>query len=178
MAFSTLFCYFTFMKYEYCPKCGHKYNENSNIEVLVCENCKYEFFQNSKPCTTVLVIKDDKVLLGKRAIDPDKDKWDFVGGFLKFGEDPIECAIREVKEETGLDVSIDKYMGIFMDTYGDTGYSTLNIAYTATIISGEEHADDDVAELKWFGRDEMPSEEDMAFKSGVEIRDAWLKSLK
>lgn len=161
--------------YNFCPKCGHKYGETDPFKPT-CDECGHVFYQNSKPTASTLILNDqNQVLLGRRAIDPSKGKWDVIGGFLNLGEHPTQGAIREAKEETGLDVKIEKLLGIFMDTYGDTGYSTLNICYTATVVGGEPKPNDDAAELKWFDISNLP--DDMAYKNNTEMLKALQDSL-
>lgn len=150
--------------FKFCPKCGQKYAPQTNIN-LVCEACKFVFYQNSKPTASTLIINDqNQVLLGKRAIEPGKGKWDVIGGFLELGETPEAGAIREAKEEAGVDVQIESYVGIFMDSYSDWGIFTLNIGYTAKIIAGELKPGDDIAELAWFNLDNLPTE--IAYDNG------------
>lgn len=161
--------------YEYCPKCGVRYLSQTS-QNLTCSSCKYIFYQNSKPTASTLIINEDnEVLLGKRSIDPSKGKWDVIGGFLNLGESPEAGALREAKEEAGVDVQVEKFIGIFMDTYGDTGYSTLNICYTAKIIGGKLKAGDDIDELKWFSASELPAE--IAYDNGKEMLSAWRATL-
>jgi hypothetical protein len=53
------------------------------------------------------------------------------------------------------------------------GNTTLNLCWTATIVSGEAAPSDDVSELRWFEPDELPGEEDLAFSNTVELLRAW-----
>lgn len=164
------------MKYKFCPNCGAPYSANQNISYLTCANCDYIFYQNSKPTSSVIIVKDNKILLGKRTQEPEKGKWDVIGGFLELGEDPETGAIREAKEETGLDIKIEKFLGIFMDTYSEDGYHTLNICYIGSLLGGQEKLDGEMSELKWFDRNEIPT--DIAFKNGREMIALWKKQLK
>jgi len=160
------------MQYSYCPKCGAKYGEQNKPNQFACRQCGFVFYVNSKPTASTLIIKDSKVLLGKRVIEPAKGMWDVIGGFLDLGELPEDGAKREAKEETGLDVKIESLVGFFVDTYGDTGDVTLNIYYTASVVGGEMRAQDDVEELRWFTIDEIPKE--IAFKNSRDMLDVWL----
>lgn len=111
--------------------------------------------------------------MGKRTIEPSKGKWNVPGGFLDLGEDPKVGAKREALEETGLVVEIREFVGIYMDVYGPTKESTLNIAYLAKVVGGEEKMNDDLTELKWFAPEELPKE--MAFENNAKMLEAWLE---
>ena len=68
----------------------------------------------TKLSTLRYIEKDDKYLMLHRTVkenDVNKDKWIGVGGHFEYGESPEECLLREVKEETGVDASIVKYVG-------------------------------------------------------------------
>lgn len=164
------------MKYEFCPVCGTHYNLPQNTPNLECSSCGHIFYQNSKPTASVLILdENNNVLLGKRSREPGKGKWDIVGGFLELGEHPEAGAIREAKEETGLEIKIEALVGIFMDTYSVGNQATLNICYTAKVVGGQPQANDDIEELKWFSVAGLP--EEMAFANNLEMLAAWKKGL-
>ncbi|MBI5733815.1 MAG: NUDIX hydrolase [Candidatus Kerfeldbacteria bacterium] len=165
------------MKYNYCPKCGQGLQKVilgvNKVPRLKCAACGFIFYQNSKPTASALIVKGDKVLLGKRSIEPYKNYWDILGGFLELGESPAAGARREIKEETGLEIELVDLLGIFMDEYGPGGDPTLNICYLAKITAGEPKPADDVDELRWFTASDLPK--NLAFKNSREIIDLWLK---
>lgn len=134
-------------KFIFCPQCTAKCILTGRYPY--CSKCNETYYRNSKPCTIVLPVREGKILLGKRAVDPHKGAYDTIGGFLEEGEEPIHGAIRETKEETGLTVEIVKLLGIYTDCYGDEDVYTLNIAYIAKVIGGSMKPQDDVAELEW-----------------------------
>ncbi len=109
------------------------------------------------------VVDDGRALLGKRANDPDAGRWDLLGGFLEEGEQPLDGLRRELLEETGVEVEPGEFLGAYLDTYGTDGTTVLNLVFEASIASGELTAADDVAELRWFGLDDLPAREDLAF---------------
>lgn len=162
--------------FTYCPYCRSELATRpmEGIERQVCPGCDAVFYRNSKPCAGALVADSrGRLLLTRRAIEPFKGKWDLPGGYLEEGEHPEAGAIRELREETGLEVRITGFGGIYMDTYGAGGVSTLNIFYEAEIVSGEATSDGDVSELGWFAPEELPFDH-FSFENGrLAIRD-WL----
>jgi 8-oxo-dGTP diphosphatase len=115
----------------------------------------------------------DKVLLGKRSIEPFKGTWDLPGGFLEDGEHPEDGLKRETLEETGFSVEPVEVLGFFMDKYVyDSPDTTLNIAFIARITGGKAKANDDIDELGWFSLAKLP--ENLSFKNTHDM----LESLK
>ncbi len=102
--------------------------------------------------------ENGEVLLQKRA---DCNKWGFPGGAVELGETPEMTAKREVKEETGLDIEVQKLIGIYTDSdviypNGDKAHS-ICICYEMKIIGGELVCDgNESLELKYFSLDNMP----------------------
>lgn len=167
------------VKYKYCPYCRGKLSyRGDNYQCLVC---KRKVFTCSYPGVSVLPAKDGAVLIAKRAKDPKKGTWDSIGGFLKEGESPPAAALRETKEETGLNIKLTNFLGIYTDKYEYEGenYETLNLYYLAEITGGEILPEDDVSELVWFPIDKLP--EKVGFKSfGEALKDLqkWYRSNK
>ena len=149
--------------FKFCPKCGNNLVSNRirTHDRLVCSSCGFVFYQNPKPAVGIYILNGNKVLLAKRAIDPFKGYWDSVGGFIEEGEGPRETAIRETKEETGLEIEILEIMGAGKDKYGEQ--DTVVIGFVAKIKSGIPKPNDDVNELKWFNLGDLPH--NIAFES-------------
>lgn len=158
-----------------CPRCGAKFSQAEDS--AACGKCGFVYYLNPAPCTTLLIFENDKLLMAKRAISPQKGYWDLPGGFVDLNESLEEGAIRETKEETGLRVEVEKYLGSFADVYGDTGIPTLNFFIKMAVIGGEPHAQDDVSALKWFDLNNLPQE--FAFKNvevGIDLLKRHLES--
>jgi len=167
------------MIYKFCPKCGGKLGKikEENHQRLVCQNCHFVFYQNSKPTASAIIFDDKKrILLTKRAVEPKKNYWDFPGGFLEEGEYPQDGLKREIFEELGVKIKIIKMLGIFMDNYKTDGvnYSTLNIYYLVKIIHGQLKPMSDIMAIRWFGKEELPPKK-IAFKSNIQAIKTWLK---
>lgn len=105
----------------------------------------------------VVITKDNKILLQKRS---DNNEWGLIGGIMEIDETFHETAIREAKEETGLEVKLDNLIGIYhnydmMWPNGDKAH-VICAVYRASIISGTPRIDKESLELKFFGKDELP----------------------
>ena len=102
--------------------------------------------------------EDGEVLLQRRG---DSNKWGFPGGAIELGETPQQAAIREVKEETGLDVEVGRLIGVYTDcdmTYpnGDRAQS-IAIGFEMSVVGGKLRCDgSETLELRYFPLDDMP----------------------
>jgi ADP-ribose pyrophosphatase YjhB (NUDIX family) len=125
------------------------------------------------------VERDGRVLLVRRAREPWRGYWDMPGGFCEPEEYPAATAIREVREEVGLEVELTGYLGAWPDVYGppgspDADKATLNIYYTARAVGGEEGTGDptETLEIGWFGPEELPP--NLAFPRHIgPVLEAW-----
>ncbi|HKA27450.1 MAG TPA: NUDIX hydrolase, partial [Gaiellaceae bacterium] len=146
-----------------CPRCGAELAGDTARRT--CGTCGFVVYAGSKPTASALCVANGRVLLARRAHPPFEGFWDIPGGFLNEGEDPLDGLRRELKEETGLDVEPERFLGIWVDRYGgdSTAKATLNLYWTARVVGGEATAADDVSELRWFDRDELPSPSELAF---------------
>lgn len=97
------------------------------------------------------------VLLIERANEPFKGCWAFPGGFMDMEENAEDCAKRELKEETGLEIRNISQLGAFTDVNRDPRGRTVSIAYYAVIEKSEVKGSDDAAQARWFPIDSMPS---------------------
>jgi 8-oxo-dGTP diphosphatase len=96
-------------------------------------------------------------LLIERGIEPFKGKWAFPGGFIKMDESAEEGALRELREETGLDNAYIEQFHTFSDPNRDPRERVITIAYLALVRLQEVKAGDDAAAARWFPIDEIPS---------------------
>jgi ADP-ribose pyrophosphatase YjhB (NUDIX family) len=104
-----------------------------------------------------------RVLLGRRGVEPFRGLWDTPGGFVEAGESLEECVRRELREEAGIEIELGRLIATVPDTYGPAGDATINAFFECRLMSGLPRPDDDVAELRWFSRDELPAPEELAF---------------
>jgi mutator protein MutT len=161
--------------FSYCPRCGAEYPGPPVGVEQRCAVCGNATYLNPKPAACgVLVDGEGRVLLGRRAREPLAGLWDVLGGFMEPGETPEQCVVRELQEETGLDVTVGRYLGGFPDVYGEQGDATMNLAFVCSYAGGEPRAADDVSDLTWFAPDALPGDDEIAFGSSRAILSAWL----
>ena len=160
-------------EWHFCPRCRTELrHEGSRVE---CEACGFVAYASSKPTAGALVEDGGRVLLARRAHEPFKGRWDIPGGFLDEGEHPLDGLRRELREETGLEIEPLEFLGVWMDRYGgdSTAEATLNLYWTARVVSGEPEAADDVSELSWFEAEKLPAPDELAFENVALVLDAY-----
>ena len=101
---------------------------------------------------------DDAVLLIRRRWPPYRGQWGLPGGFVTYGETPEAAAIREVREETGLEIRTQRLVETRIENYHrPQGVDRLlSLYYIGQIVGGQEQAGDDATALAWFGWDALP----------------------
>ena len=159
--------------WRFCPRCRNELRgDERRVE---CRECGFVAYASSKPTAGALVEDGDRVLLARRAKEPFKGRWDIPGGFLEVGEHPLDGLRRELREETGLDVEPLEFLGVWMDRYGgeSTAEATLNFYWTARVAGGEAAPADDVDDLRWFSRDQLPGQDELAFENVPLVLRAW-----
>lgn len=138
-------------QFKYCPRCGTQLElkEKGGKNRPNCSNCGFVQFRNPLPGVVVLIEKDKQVLLGKRAGGFGKGMWGLPQGYIEFEEDFLSASIREVKEETGLDIEIRSIINIVSNLLSPSLH-TLAIVLLAGVAAGEPCAADDLETLEWF----------------------------
>ncbi len=138
--------------FNYCPHCGKTTVEQESMTNYNCANCAWRFWNNPKSTVAVVIMHAGQALFSKRAIEPNKDKYDFPGGFLEYGEDAYAAAVRELKEETGLAVRPEALKPITVYTLEympGTSVTDLIFLVTDPWQDAPFAASDDSAALEW-----------------------------
>jgi 8-oxo-dGTP diphosphatase len=107
-------------------------------------------YKNPIPVVDVVIKTKKGVLLIKRKVDPFRGKWAIPGGHINYGETAEEAAVRESREETGLDVRVEKILGVYSNPERDPRGHRISIAYLCKKISGELKPGSDASDARFF----------------------------
>lgn len=110
-------------------------------------------YKNPTPTVDIIVHHENRIILIHRKHPP--HGWALPGGFVDEGEKVEHAAIREAKEETGLDVTLQDLLYVYSDPKRDTRQHTMSVVFTAT-AEGEAAAADDADDLAYFDLDNLP----------------------
>lgn len=137
-----------------CARCGRPLRRDTRAHPprIRCARCRYLIYDYPRPCAGMIVVRDDGVLLLRRADAPRRGCVDVPGGFLEAGEAPERAARRELREETGLTVGRAEPLGIYWDRYHLRGFGwipTMNFYFVARWRRGIPRAADDAAHAEW-----------------------------
>ena len=130
-------------------------------------------YEYPRPMLTAdcVVLRNNEVLLIRRGNEPFRGCWALPGGFMEMDETIEHCAVRELQEETGLQVAEAdlRLIGVYSTPGRDPRGRTVTAAYLVRLVSGEPKAGDDAAEVRWWPLANLPS---LAFDHAEIITDA------
>jgi 8-oxo-dGTP diphosphatase len=151
--------------YRFCPRCGNPLERRllkaNEPERLVCGACGFVFYIDPKIAVgTIIRASSSSIVLVRRAIEPGYGKWVFPGGYVDRGETLTTAAVREAREECGLDVRLDGLVNI----YSYAGRTPIIVVYAATAVGGTLAIDDECLETAEFATEKIPWD-NLAFRS-------------
>jgi 8-oxo-dGTP diphosphatase len=158
--------------YRFCPRCGGPLERRTlkatEPERPVCTRCGFVFYLDPKVAVgTIIQSQSGRIVLVRRAIEPGYGKWVFPGGYVDRGEALTSAAMREAREECGLDVRLDALVNI----YSYAGRAPVIVVYAATATGGTLCVDDESLEVLEWDIETIPWN-DLAFRSTNEgLRD-------
>lgn len=150
------------LDYTYCPRCASELKPRETDPPdpprPTCPNCGFVHYLNPTPTVQAWIDRDGSFLLLRRNQEPKKGVWNMPGGFVEPGEDGPEAISREVREETGLEIEVERLIGIYRSTYGDGDEEEpiLDIAYLCRETGGSFEMSNESQEWKWFPLAEFP----------------------
>jgi len=164
-------------KPKFCPHCAGRLAPKilEDRERLICQECDFIFYINPKVAAGALIEQEGRVVLVRRGIEPHIGSWTLPAGFAEYGETIEETAIRECREETGLDIELDKLLGVYSVNSNFYGHLIL-VLYSGHVVGGELVAGDDASEAVLFAPTDLPT--DIAFQAhGQALRD-WRETIE
>ena len=136
----------------FCSFCGRRLDIDTHDgkERQVCNTCAEIYYENPLPVASVILPnRDREIILVKRAREPFKNMWCLPIGFAETGESIEDAALRELREETGVEGAITQLVDVSSHknpVYGDL----LIVTFEAEKIGGVEQAGDDALEYRYF----------------------------
>lgn len=137
----------------HCPHCGTRTTEIAASWGKRCTACNSEHYPHIHPCAIVLVKRGHELLLTRKAEWP-AGRYSLVAGFLDFGESLEECAIREVREETGIEICNVRYVGSQNWPFPAQLMAGFVAEYAAGDIRVDPH---ELEDARWFPVDALPN---------------------
>ena len=136
--------------YRYCPLCRLELvleTDQSGEAVPTCPEGHFRHYNSPSPASLGIVVHEGKCLLLQRAITPNKGKWDLPGGYIEPGESAEDALLRELKEETTLDITIRRYFRSFIV---ETEHNhIINFVFVCELASGEVRLSDENTDFRW-----------------------------
>ncbi len=143
------------MVIKFCAQCGNELTTkiDGGRERPACRRCGYIVYRNPAPVGLVVATRDDKLLLIHRVRPPLAGYWAPPTGYVEIDESIEEAAVREAKEETGLDMVVERLLKV----YSRANMGVMLLAYATRIAGGAlAPGEDDVDGARFFTRDELP----------------------
>ena len=154
---------------KYCPACASPLvsKEAAGRQRPVCSQCDRVVYHDPKVAATCIVERDGLVLMVRRNIQPGIGLWSIPGGYVDRGEVVEVAAVREVQEETGLDVEVVRLLGLF----SEPGQPVIVAAFAARETGGVLTAGPETLDVGFFPTGSLPP---LAFPRDQEILQLWM----
>ncbi|HUD72395.1 MAG TPA: NUDIX hydrolase [Dongiaceae bacterium] len=142
--------------YRHCPRCGGRLEERLVFEHdpprQVCVACGFVFYRDPKVAAGAICRTPEGIVLLRRGIEPGHGLWVYPGGYVDRGESLPAAAARETREEVGLEVRVDRLVGV----YSYPGRPVIVVVYAATVIGGALRGGPEALEVATFDREAIP----------------------
>ncbi len=149
--------------FKFCPRCGSPQFLENDTRSKRCADCGFTYYHNAAAATVAVIFNENKELLVlRRALEPARGTLDLPGGFVDPGESITDGCLREVAEETGGKVRIERFLFSLPNTYCYSGFevSTADTFFLCRLEKGLPlAAHDDAAALQWLPLSEVRPED-------------------
>ncbi len=158
----------------FCPACGkavvERVLEEDHRPRLVCPD-GHVTWRNPRLVVGTLPVREGRVYLARRGIEPGLGLWSYPGGFLEVGESAQEGARRETEEETLLRVEVGPLIGAYSRPHA----AVVTLIYEAQVVGGEALPGVETTEVRDFAVDEIPWHE-LAFSTAESALRDWVRT--
>lgn len=155
---------------KFCPGCGSplERTEIAGKSRPTCAPCRRVIYYDPKVAAVVIVARENRILMVRRANQPGYGLWSVPGGYVDRGEVVERAAAREVQEETGLVVEIAGLLGLF----SQTGSPVIVAAFAGMETGGVLCAGPETLAVDFFPQDALPP---LAFPRDSEMLNLWME---
>ncbi|MBI4198673.1 MAG: NUDIX hydrolase [Chloroflexi bacterium] len=138
----------------FCQRCGSSLRPQMREGRMrpVCGNCGAVVFFDPKVVAGVIIPIEGKIVMIRRSMEPGLGRWTFPAGFVDRGEAVEAAAVREAREETGLEVELTRLVGV----YSRSGDVNILVVYEGRVVGGTLLAGDEAQEAGLFPLDGLP----------------------
>lgn len=156
----------------YCRMCGSRleWADVDGRRREQCSCCGAIAYQNPAPVCLAVVEHRNRIVLVRRRVDPLSGYWAPPGGYVECGESLTDAVAREVGEECGLEVAVDRVLGV----YSRADVNVIIVAYGAHALGGEPRAGDDALEVALFPPGSLPRQ---SWPAASGVLDQWFYSV-
>jgi ADP-ribose pyrophosphatase YjhB (NUDIX family) len=120
-----------------------------------CPACGFIHYRNPAPAAGVILAWRERLLMVRRKFHPRVGAWCLPAGFMEYGETPQHCAVRELREETGILGKLTGLFGVYAG-HDDPRVRAVLIVYTAARAGGRLRPGDDAVEARFFPLEALP----------------------
>ncbi|HEY6081142.1 MAG TPA: NUDIX hydrolase [Polyangiaceae bacterium] len=159
----------------HCPRCAAPRASEGDAVRFVCDACGFVYYYNVAVSASVLILAaDGHILFIRRARDPSQGKLALPGGFIDRGETAEAAAIREIREEAGVQLPSVEFLASFPNLYAYRGveYPVVDLFFVGRVATRASSALDDVTEIVWASPGAL-GEADLAFPSHARALEAF-----
>lgn len=147
------------MKQHFCLMCGSQMvsREIEDRPREQCPKCGWIYYEQLKLGSGVLIEKDGNLLLLQRSYQPWKGSWNLPAGYVEVDETPEQAAVREVREETGLEVEIRQLLNTYFFDDDPRGNGLL-VLYRGVVIGGQLNGSGESTAHGYFSAGSLPDD--------------------
>lgn len=139
---------------QFCGRCGTHLVDRHHPTARYCPECGNMIFPRIEPCIIVVITREDGKILLARHVQRNQDIYACIAGFVEAGETLEQAVRREIREETGLEVTNVQYFGSQSWPFP----AQLMVGFTAEYAGGDLTLQtDELSDARWFDRDDCPA---------------------